>query len=282
MRLRFLSLVFILAAFCVSHAIALRIYQPIAVETVALSPRARCSGRFEAGELDHITQPANRPIGYYDSNGAGLALGDLDQDGLIDIVLANLAGDNAIFWNLGGLRFKKQALPSQAPSRAAAMVDVDGDGWLDIVFTQQVSAPLYWRNLTDERFAIEALPGLSYNGYAMNWLDADADGDMDLVTGSYDVENEKLQGLTAPQSGVVYYENLGDRFRAARLTGRSNTLAIHTALNEAGQYELIIGNDFATPDRYFTFRGGDGLGRDAAASGHAAQHHELRFGRPGQ
>ena len=253
MRLPLLSLIFIFACLGAPNAFALRIYLPVTVETVKLTKPERCSGSFAAGELDHITEPVNLPIGYYDSNGAGLALGDINQDGLIDIALANLAGDNAIFWNLGGLRFKKQTLPSQSPARAAAIVDVDGDGWLDIVFTQQASAPLFWRNTRDSRFETETLSGVSYNGYAMNWLDADDDGDLDLVTGSYDVENEKLLGLSAPQSGVIYYENLGDRFRANRLAGRSNTLAIHTALNDAGDYEIIIGNDFATPDRYFGY-----------------------------
>src|SRR5690242_798010 len=38
-------------------------------------------------------------------NGAGLALGDYDQDGWCDIFLCNLQGSSALFRNLGGLRF---------------------------------------------------------------------------------------------------------------------------------------------------------------------------------
>ena len=130
---------------------------------------------------------------------------------------------------------------------------MDGDGWLDIVFTQQATAPLFWRNQAGAGFETQVLSGVSYIGYAMNWLDADRDGDLDLLTGSYDVENEKILRQGAFQSGVIYYENRNDAFRATRIADRSNTLAILTRVNQSGAYEIVIGNDFAVEDRYFTF-----------------------------
>ena len=244
-------------------AAAIRIHVPVDVQAAPLNQRADCSGSFIVHELDHITTPTAMPVGFYDSNGAGLAINDLDKDGLLDIVLANLAGDNSILWNRGDLQFERETLPSQVPTRAAATVDVDGDGWLDIVFTQQAAAPRLWRNQAGEGFEAEVLKGVSYIGYTMNWLDADRDGDLDLLTGSYDVENEKILGQSAPQSGVIYYENRGDNFRATRIADRSNTLAILTSINPSGNYEIIIGNDFAVEDRYFTFVDGAWQEREA-------------------
>lgn len=256
MRCRCALIVLLVFIFAAPAAFALRIHAPVTVEATPLNPRAGCSGVFIAHELNHTTTPTKLPVGFYDSNGAGLAINDLDADGLLDIVMANLGGDNAILWNRGGLKFERQALPSATPARGAAIIDVDADGLLDIVFTQQAAAPLFWRNQGDGDFRREVLNGVIYIGYAMNWLDADRDGDLDLLTGSYDVENEKILGQTAPKSGVIYYENRGDRFRATRIADRSNTLAIWTGINRDGEYEIIIGNDFAVEDKYFSFRGG--------------------------
>ena len=263
-RFRPLLLLAALALIC-APAAAIRIHAPVTVQTIPLAERADCSGAFISRQLDHITTPTSLPVGFYDSNGAGLAINDLDDDGWLDIVLANLAGDNHIFWNRGALRFERQALPSQTPARAAAIIDVDGDGRLDIVFTQQAAAPLYWRNLGGSAFEAEVMPGVSYIGYAMNWLDADRDGDLDMITGSYDVENEKLLGQTAPKAGVIYYENQGDGFGARRIADRSNTLAVLARKNRAGEYAVVIGNDFAVPDKYFSFRGGAWVETDPLA-----------------
>ena len=256
MRFRRLLPLLLASLLAAPQAFALRIHAPVRVHVAPLAPRADCSGAFIAHELDHTTIPAKQPVGFYDSNGAGLAVNDLDDDGLLDIVMANLGGDNAILWNRGGLQFERQPLPSATPARGVAIVDVDGDGLLDIVFTQQASAPLHWRNQGGGAFQREVLKGVIYIGYAMNWLDADRDGDLDLITGSYDVESEKILGQSAPKSGVIYYENLGDRFRATRIADRSNTLAIWTGVKRQGQYEIIIGNDFAVEDKYFSFRDG--------------------------
>ena len=254
MRARWLiALILVAVLAAAEHTSAIRIHAPVSVETAPLEARAACSGSFIPHALEHSTLPVSLPVGFYDSNGAGLAVNDLNADGWLDIVLANLAGDNSILWNQGGLQFEREPLPSQAPARAAATVDVDGDGWLDIVFTQQAAAPLFWRNQAGQGFETQLLSGVSYIGYAMNWLDADGDGDLDLLTGSYDVENEKLLGQAAVQSGVIYYENQGAAFRSTRIADRSNTLAILTRVNQSGDYEIVIGNDFAVEDRYFTF-----------------------------
>ncbi len=240
----------------ITFTFAIRIHLPVEIETRLLVPRGQCSGSFVAHELDHITMPTEMPVGFYDSNGAGVAINDLDNDGWLDVVLANLAGDNAIFWNRGGLLFEKEPLPSMNPARAVNIVDVDGDGWLDIVFTQSAAAPLYWRNQQGGGFRSQILNGVSYIGYAMDWMDADGDGDLDLITGSYDVENELLLGQSAPRAGVIYYENRGSGFRSTRLANRSNTLAILTSINPKRRYEVIIGNDFAVEDRYFVYESG--------------------------
>ena len=198
----------------------------------------------------------------FDSNGAGLAIGDLDNDGDQDIVLANLKGQSAVFWNEGAMTFRKQEFP-RGDSRAVAVVDVDGDGWLDIVFTQRLGALAFWRNTgkdkasgasgLSERFVEQPLSGVLNPAYAMAWGDLDRDGDLDLVTGSYDAELEKeLRDtfLFSGGAGVFYYENRDGVFVPQRLADKSQALTIALFdVNADGWLDIVVGNDFATQDQ---------------------------------
>ena len=240
--------------FILGHLLAGSDEASITVTSEPLSVSNRCSGTFVAHELDHMTIVSKYPVGFYESNGAGVAINDFNNDGYQDIVLANLAGDNAVFWNRGDLTFEKHPLPSFSPARAAITVDVDGDNWPDIVFTQQVIPPLYWRNQEGRGFEKEILTGVDYAGFAMGWSDIDADGDLDVVTGSYDVEMDKLLGSSSRITGVIYYENRNGRFVSTRLATRANTLALSLSdLNGDGQMDVVVGNDFALADRHYSY-----------------------------
>lgn len=219
-----------------------------------------CNGGFVPRYLDHVTTNAYEPIDMFDSNGAGVAANDLDQDGDIDLVFANLASENQIFWNQGGMRFTQVAFP-HGSSRGVATVDVNADGFLDIVFTSRVGSPFYWQhtgdNNSDFPFESVVLDGVGEYAYAMNWGDLDLDGDLDLVTGSYDSALDKELRDTfmmGPGAGVFVFENLGGSFEIqSRLAEKSQALAIGLMdLNEDGRKDILVGNDFdSVMDQYF-------------------------------
>ena len=114
-------------------------------ESTSQLTQATCTDAFVPHPLDFVTSVRGETVHMFDSNGAGVAVDDLDGDGDLDIVLANLGGPNAVLWNEGGLAFRKQEFP-YGDSRSVAIVDVDGDGLLDIVFTHRLGAPAWWRN----------------------------------------------------------------------------------------------------------------------------------------
>ena len=83
------------------------------VDRVDLAMPAQCSSRFVAHPLPHTTVATTRPPTFFDSNGAGVALADLDDDSHIDIVLAGLQTPPTILWNRGELAFDVVSLPAK-------------------------------------------------------------------------------------------------------------------------------------------------------------------------
>jgi enediyne biosynthesis protein E4 len=232
-----------------------------------------CENHFVTHTLQHVTRTSTAAIGYYDSNGAGIAAEDLDGDGLLELVIANLAGKNTVAWNLGGMQFREQTLPFGA-SRAVAVVDLDGDGGRDLVFTQNLGAVLAYRDLGGEtadvaRYRAGGLPGVRTPAFAMDWADATGDGRLDLATASYDTHLEKElrdSFLFGPGAGVMLYtRDERGGFVGERLATQSQSLAISFFdVDGDGALDLIVGNDFELPDYIFANPSGAGPWRRIA------------------
>jgi enediyne biosynthesis protein E4 len=233
---------------------------PVSVKTSPVLASKTCGTRFLEHDLSHTTVPRLGDRTVYDSNGSGIAVGDLDQDGLSDIVLGNIGGSSSIQWNLGDFKFKSQELLNniglpESQTRAVSLVDVNSDGWLDIVFTHSQGGISAWLNNHKKGFTLETLNGVDFPAYMMIWDDLSGIGKLDLVTASYDalLETElKDSFLLSRGAGVVVYKRDGRQFNGRRLAKNSQSLAMALFdVNNDGKRDLIVGNDFAVPDLTF-------------------------------
>src|SRR5512146_1290647 len=131
----------------------------------------------------------NRILG----QGAGVALGDVDGDGLVDVYLARTEGCNALYRNLGGWRFEDVTTAAGVGacdrySSGAAFADVDGNGTLDLVLLSTTGPNAIFLNDGHGRFTEHRDLGLDPTGRGGTTIamsDVDGDGHLDLYVANY-------------------------------------------------------------------------------------------------
>ena len=119
-------------------------------------------------------------------SGSGVAAGDVDGDGRIDLFFCGLDNANVLYRNLGGWRF--QEVTRESPAMAcegwdctgAAFADVDGDGDLDLLVNALGRGTHLFINDGKGSFTRKADSGLATNTGSTSMALADIDGDSDL------------------------------------------------------------------------------------------------------
>jgi len=123
----------------------------------------------------------------------GLAVGDLNSDGWLDLVFTNFTDDaNDVWLNQGrGVFTRTQVMPGD-DSLAVALGDLDGDGDLDAFFANRYTANRVWLNdgtgvLSDTG---QMLGDMSSYDVALG--DVDGDGDLDAVVANHNLQNNRV------------------------------------------------------------------------------------------
>ncbi|OIO61221.1 MAG: hypothetical protein AUJ47_09790, partial [Candidatus Marinimicrobia bacterium CG1_02_48_14] len=155
----------------------------------------------------------------------GLAWGDADNDGFLDLFFANYAQPDVLLRNIGGSSFEWLSIAdlntAYTYSTSVRWVDYDADGKLDIFITNGNESSwtnFLWRNIStaDSIKFSKITSGVLVNegGYsrAQGWGDYDNDGDLDLYVAN--------AGADSTKSKNFLYRNDGDGSFTKITTGR--------------------------------------------------------------
>src|SRR5215469_9225986 len=176
-------------------------------------------------------------MGHYD-HGSGVAVADVDGDGLDDILFLNQVGGNELWKNMGGGKFKNITAEAGVAllgrvSVAASFADIDNDGDQDLFVTTVRGGNVLFENDGHGHFrdiSREAGVNLAAHSSGAVFFDYDNDGLVDLLVcnaGKYTTDAKgpdgAYVGLEDAFSGHMYperyeypvlYRNLGhNRFK---------------------------------------------------------------------
>ncbi len=227
---------------------------------------------------------------YY--NGSGVAIGDINNDGLPDLFFTSNVFENRLYLNQGNLKFKDISKKAGIGGSGfyhtgVVMVDINNDGWMDIYVCQSVAAEhalrknVLYVNNHDGTFTDRAAEyGIADEGYSTQaaFNDMDGDGDLDLLVLNHPFNldfaktvhlayNSKriLEAVKDPPTVYEsdrYYENVNGKFIDRTVSAGLETRAfgLSTILqdfNNDGKPDIYQANDYLEPDYLFINKGGN-------------------------
>ncbi len=228
---------------------------------------------------------------HYLFNGAGVAMGDINNDGLNDLYFASNSGSSALYLNKGDFKFEDITLSSGVGTNqwmtGVYMVDINNDGLLDIYVcssgpskSPEKKKNKLFINKGNLKFSEESEKwnlANSGNTSCAAFFDFDADGDLDVYIGNHaekywsdiNVPFQKTLKMD-PTSRQQFLRNDGNTF--TDITESAGMLAMGYCLsatpadyNGDGLMDLYVCNDYHIPD-YFYINQGNGTFSDQCNS----------------
>lgn len=223
-------------------------------------------------------------------NGGGVAIGDINNDGLPDIFFTANKGPNRLYLNLGNFKFKDISIPAGIQKNGkwttgVTMADVNGDGLLDIYvcYSGGVKGDLKHNelyinngNLTFTERAREYGLADAGNSTQAVFFDYDHDGDLDMfllsnsfkLIGSFNLQhNERNQRDSVAGQKLFRNDNghFTDVSSESGIFGSKIGFGLGVSvgdLNNDGWPDIYVCNDFFERD-YLYINQQDGTFRES-------------------
>ncbi|MGK0363409.1 MAG: hypothetical protein ACI85O_000454 [Saprospiraceae bacterium] len=242
-----------------------------------------------------VEETTNRGLLFFENfyAGAGVAIGDVNNDGLPDVFFTGNDAPNSLYINKGNFKFedisKEAGIQNRKWGTGVSMVDINKDGWLDIYVCNSdpsnnpdaMRNELYINNGNNTFTEQAASYGIADNSRSVQatFFDMDMDGDLDLW-----VVNNAFRGRAL---GAIEWYELSETLDPVEYNRECSTLyrnegngqftdiskeagiqkigfGLGIAVNDFDQDGLLdvyITNDYFVPDFMF-LNNGDGTFTD--------------------
>lgn len=215
--------------------------------------------------------------------GSGVAIGDINNDGLADVFFGGNQVSDKLYLNKGGFKFEDITQKSKLAINSGwtwgvTMADVNADGYLDIYVSRNGNSEnpsdrrnqLYINNqdLTFTESAIKyGLADVGFSSQAV-FFDMDNDGDLDMYQVNQLADKKLLLINKIPKEQFKYFKDRLYRNDNGKYTDVSKAVGISrdvayglsvnaTDFNNDGWMDLYVANDYAEPD-FMYYNNGDG------------------------
>lgn len=236
----------------------------------------------------------------YFYNGGGVAVGDINNDGLDDIYFTSNLGDNKLYLNKGGFKFEDITVSAGVQGKSGwatgvTMADVNADGLLDIYvcrsgrFEEKVRQNELFINQGNLTFTESAVQyGLNDPAYSTQALffDYDRDGDLDVYLLNHSIVNfqgkyiQQWLNSSDPYAGDKLLRNDNGMYKDVTVTAGINNSPLGYGLgvaagdlNQDGWPDLYVTNDYVEHD-YMYINQKDGTFKEVI---HEATNHISNF-----
>ena len=219
--------------------------------------------------------------------GSGVAIGDINNDGLPDVFFGGNQVADRLYLNNGDFQFEDITKKSKTGKNAGwtwgvTMVDINADGYLDIYVSRNGNSSnpddrrnqLYINN-QDLTFTESAQKyGLGDYGFSTQavFFDMDNDGDLDMYQVNQIADKKLLLLNKIPRDQFKFFRDKLYRNDNGKFTDVSKQVGISTDVsyglsvnatdfNNDGWMDLYVANDYAEPD-FMYYNNGDGTFRN--------------------